>query len=124
MAKFQPSPVPIGRPPLVWCGCSSSLRPVCKPQWAPGQGQRGQTEQKGGVAQPGQPVSGARFEKRLRGHAMTEEVVGRNLGIVPADLAPDVVDPGGQIVFVDRASGRVAESVGGVMVGLILFLII
>ena len=69
------------------------------------------------MAQPGQPVSGARFEKRLRGHAMTEEVVGRNLGIVPADLAPDVVDPGGQIVFVGRAAGRVAESVVGVVVG-------
>jgi hypothetical protein len=34
---------------------------------------------------------------------MTEEVVGRNLGTVPADLAPDVVDPGGKIVFVGRA---------------------
>jgi hypothetical protein len=48
---------------------------------------------------------------------MTEEVVGRNLGIVPADLAPDVVDPGGQIVFVGRAAGRVTESVVGVVVG-------
>jgi hypothetical protein len=47
---------------------------------------------------------------------MAEEVVGRNLGIVPADLAPDVFDPGGQIVFVDRAAGRIAESVGGVVV--------
>ena len=69
------------------------------------------------MAQPGQPVSRARFEKRLRGHAMTEEVVGWNLGIVPADLAPNVVDPGGQIVFVGRAAGRVAESVLGMVVG-------
>ncbi len=76
-----------------------------------------QTEQKGGVAQPGQPVSGARFEKCLLGRAMTEEVVGRNLGFVPADLAPDVVNPGGQIMFVGRAPRRVAETVDGVMVG-------
>ncbi len=48
---------------------------------------------------------------------MTEEVVGRNLRVVSADLAPDVIDPGGQIVFVDRAAGRVTESVGGVVVG-------
>ena len=48
---------------------------------------------------------------------MTEEVAGRSLGIVPADFAPDVVDPGGQIVLVDRAAGRIAESVGGVVVG-------
>jgi len=75
-----------------------------------------QMEQKAGVAQPGQPVSRARFEKPLRGHAMTEEVVGWNLGIVPADLAPNVVNPGGQIVFVGRAAGRVAESVIGMVV--------
>jgi hypothetical protein len=48
---------------------------------------------------------------------MTEEVVGWDLGIVPADLAPNVVDPGGQIVFVGRAAGRVAESVVGMVVG-------
>jgi len=76
-----------------------------------------QPEQKGGVAQPGQPVSGACLEKRLRGHAMTEKVVDRNLWIVPADLAPDVGEPGGQIVFVSRAAGRVAESVVGMVVG-------
>ena len=69
------------------------------------------------MAQPGQSVSGALFEKRLRGHALTEEVVGRNLGIIPADLAPNVVDPGGQIVFVGRAAGWVAESVVGMVVG-------
>ena len=68
------------------------------------------------MAQPGQSVSGARFEKRLSGQAMTEEVVGRNPGVVPADLAPDVVDPGGQIVFVGRAARRVAESVVGMVV--------
>ncbi len=48
---------------------------------------------------------------------MTEEVVGRNLGIVPAYLAPDVFDPGSQIVFVIRTAGRIAESIGGVVVG-------
>ena len=76
-----------------------------------------QTEQKAGVTQPGQPVFGARFKKRLCCCAMTEEVVGRSHGIVPADLAPDVGEPGGQIVFVGRAARRVAESVGGVVVG-------
>ena len=90
---------------------------VVRQKWVQEDVPAAQTEQKGGVAQPGQPVSGTRLEKCLRGHAMTEEVVGWNLGIVPADLAPDVVDPGGQIVFVGRAAGRVAESVGGVVVG-------
>jgi len=73
--------------------------------------------EEGGVAQPGQSVSGALFEKRLRGCAMTEEVVGRNLGIVPTDLAPDVLNPGSQIVFVIRTAGRIAESIDGVVVG-------
>ena len=76
-----------------------------------------QTEQKGGVAQPGQSVSGARFEKCLLSRSMTEEMVGRNLGFFPGHLAPDVINPGGQIVFVGRASRRIAETVGGVVVG-------
>jgi len=76
-----------------------------------------QTEQEGGVTQPGQPVSGARFGKRRLGRTMAGEVVGRNRRIFPADLPPDVVNPGGQIVFVGRASGRVSESVDGVVVG-------
>ncbi len=76
-----------------------------------------QSEQKSGVTQPGQPVARSRFEKCLLSRAMTEEVVGRNLKFVPADLAPDVLNPGGQIVFVGRASRRIAETVGSVVVG-------
>ena len=76
-----------------------------------------QSKQKRGVSQPGQTVSGACFEKLLGGHTMSKEVVGWNFGIVSAYLAPDVFDPGSQIVFVIWAAGRIAESVGCVVVG-------
>lgn len=69
------------------------------------------------MAQPGQPISRARFDKLLYGRVMIEDVIGRNLGFIPADFAPDVFKPGGQIVFVDRTSGRIAEPIGGVVVG-------
>ena len=47
---------------------------------------------------------------------MPQNVIGRDLRIFAPDLAPDVFNPGSQIVFVFRAAGRIAESIRCVVV--------